>query len=108
MCLRLSIYSPLNLSYLRSHPLPLPPSLPLLSQLVYCLAHFKGDEKVPSYIHQLIDPSEQTEPPQEGGRSRDSFFGFTEDDYLALLTKNPETLFQDDSYMKHLRRHATK
>ena len=39
---------------------------------------------------------------------KSSRYGFTEDDYIALLTKNPETLFQDESYMKHLRRNATK
>ena len=39
---------------------------------------------------------------------KSSRHGFTEDDYVALLAKNPETLFQDESYMKHLRRNATK
>ena len=39
---------------------------------------------------------------------KSSRYGFTEDDYVALLSKNPETLFQDESYMKHLRRNATK
>ena len=39
---------------------------------------------------------------------KSSRYGFTEDDYVALLGKNPETLFQDESYMKHLRRNATK
>lgn len=74
-------------------------------QLIYCLAHFKGDEKIPPYIHCLIDPSEVTET---GSEAESQFSHFTEDDYLALLSKNPETLFQDESYMKHLRRHAHK
>ena len=39
---------------------------------------------------------------------KSSRYGFTEDDYITLLAKNPETLFQDESYMKHLRRNATK
>ena len=39
---------------------------------------------------------------------KSSRHGFSEDDYVALLGKNPETLFQDESYMKHLRRNATK
>ncbi len=79
------------------------------TQLVYCMAHFHGDEKVTQYIHHLIDPSEDTEPGSEQGpRPGEDLFGFTEDDYLALLMKNPETLFQDDSYMKHLRRHSTR
>ena len=72
-------------------------------QLIYCLAHFKGDEKIPPYIHRLIDPSEVTEVGEDAEGSQ-----FTEDDYLALLSKNPETLFQEEAYMKHLRRHAHK
>ncbi|CAI8021600.1 Chromodomain-helicase-DNA-binding protein 7 [Geodia barretti] len=71
--------------------------------LIYCLAHFKGDEKIPPYIHRLIDPSEVTEVGEDAEGSQ-----FTEDDYLALLSKNPETLFQEEAYMKHLRRHAHK
>ena len=74
-------------------------------QLIYCLAHFKGDERIPPYIHRLIDPSEITET---GDEAESQFSHFTEDDYLALLSKNPETLFQDEGYMKHLRRHAHK
>ena len=72
-------------------------------QLIYCLAHFKGDERIPPYIHRLIDPGEVTEVGEDAEGSQ-----FTEDDYLALLSKNPETLFQDEAYMKHLRRHAHK
>lgn len=91
------------------------PSLPLShwrpslshAQLVYCLAHFTGDDKVPPYIHHLIDPSEVTERSADG-TAVSVFSNFTEDDYLALRMKNPETLFQDETYMKHLRRHANK
>lgn len=79
----------------------------LTSQLVYCLAHFTGDDKVPPYIHRLIDPSEVTERNADG-IPVNLFTDFTEDDYLALRMKNPETLFQDETYMKHLRRHANK
>ena len=78
-----------------------------LSQLVYCLTHFTGDDKVPPYIHHLIDPSEVTERSADG-TAVSLFSNFTEDDYLALRMKNPETLFQDETYMKHLRRHANK
>ena len=39
---------------------------------------------------------------------KSSRHGFSEDDYLGLLARSPEILFQDDSYMKHLRRNATK
>jgi len=79
----------------------------LTSQLVYCLAHFTGDDKVSPYIHRLIDPSEVTERNADG-IPVNLFTDFTEDDYLALRMKNPETLFQDETYMKHLRRHANK
>jgi SNF2 family DNA or RNA helicase len=75
------------------------------TMLVYCLNHFNGDEKVQLYIHQLIDPSVTTEDTQ---KSSGFYTGFTEDDYLALMAKDPETLFQEESYMKHLRRHATR
>ena len=74
---------------------------------MYCLAHFTGDDKVPPYIHHLIDPSEVTERSADG-TAVSVFSNFTEDDYLALRMKNPETLFQDETYMKHLRRHANK
>ena len=61
------------------------------------------------YIHKLIDPSEVTESRgQPNGDEQDMFSDFTEDDYLALMAKDPETLFQDESYMKHLRRHSTR
>ena len=35
-------------------------------------------------------------------------FAFTEDDYLALIAKDSESLFQDEMYMKHLRKHANR
>ena len=93
-----------------------PLSLSLSLQLVYCLRHFSGDEKVKLYIHRLIDPSEVTEEEEEPsdprasstGRKKGLFSRFTEDDYLALMAKDPESLFQEESYMKHLRRHSTR
>ena len=60
------------------------------------------------YIHQLIDPSIITEESESGDKKKAYFSGFTEDDYLALMAKEPDTLFQDESYMKHLRRHSTR
>ena len=82
-----------------------------LVQLVYCLHNFTGDERVKLYIHQLIDPSIITEESERGGtgdKRKAYFSGFTEDDYLALMAKEPDSLFQDESYMKHLRRHSTR
>eukprot|EP00731_Ephydatia_muelleri_P027006 Em0018g1106a len=69
--------------------------------LVYCLSHFTGDDKVRPYIHRLVDPSEDPE-----GLLLDR--EFTEEDFLAMLSKDPEALFPDDTYMKHLRRHTNK
>ena len=79
--------------------------------MIYCLHHFSGDEKVKLYLHQMIDPSVLTEEvsvDRETGRTRGLFSHFTEDDYLALRAKDPESLFQEVSYMKHLRRHSTR
>ena len=53
------------------------------------------------YIHHLVDPSEDPE-----GLLLDR--EFTEEDFLAMLSKDPEALFPDETYMKHLRRHANK
>lgn len=81
------------------------------TMLVYCLHNFSGDERVKIYIHQLIDPSIITEESERGGtgdKRKAYFSGFTEDDYLALMAKEPDSLFQDESYMKHLRRHSTR
>ena len=80
-------------------------------QLIYCLHHFSGDEKVKLYIHRMIDPSEVTEEVDvdpETGMKKGIFSRFTEDDYLALMAKDSESLFQELSYMKHLRRHSTR
>ena len=79
------------------------------SQLVYCLVHFTGDDKVPPYINRLIDPSIETEEKSKDDETFSSFYqDFDEEDYLTLRLKDPELLFQDNSYMKHLRRHANK
>ena len=57
----------------------------------------------------MIDPSIQTEDTSDDSSSPPGYFtGFTEEDYFALMAKDPETLFQEESYMKHLRRHSTK
>ncbi len=58
----------------------------------------------------MIDPSEITEDITDvkTGKSSGLLTRFTEDDYLALLAKEPESLFQETSYMKHLRRHSTR
>ena len=75
---------------------------------MYCLHHFNGDEKVKLYLHRLIDPSEITEEYPDNEDRVAIFSHFTEDDYLALMAKDSESLFQDSAYMKHLRRHSTR
>ena len=59
----------------------------------------------------MIDPSVLTEEvsvDRETGQKQGLFSHFMEDDYLALRAKDPESLFQEVSYMKHLRRHSTR
>ena len=58
----------------------------------------------------MIDPSEVTEDiiDTKTGKKKGLFTRFTEDDYLALMAKDSESLFQEVSYMKHLRRHSTR
>ncbi len=74
-------------------------------QLIYCLAHFTGDDKVTVYVNRLINPSIVTENQLED----DGFYqAFDEEDLTQLRTKDPETLFEDVTYMKHLVRHANK
>lgn len=74
---------------------------------MYCLANFTGDGQVPPYILRLLDPTYITESPPSG--EEDSlYYEFTLDDFQILRCKEPETLFQDETYMKHLRRHSNK
>jgi hypothetical protein len=76
--------------------------------LVYCLHHFKGDEKARPLIHRLIDPSEEAPGKPDLATLHANPFAFTEDDYLALMAKDPETLFQEEVYKKHLKKHANR
>lgn len=76
-------------------------------QLTYCLAHFSGDDKVPPYIINLLDPSIITETPTSH-QGEDFYYDFSMEDFHILNEKDPENLFQDVSYRKHLRRHSNK
>ena len=90
-----------------SPPPPPPPPHPHSPQLMYCLAHFSGDDRVPPYLMRLLDPSVVTETPalqhEEG-----FYYDFSPEDYQILCEKDPEYLFQDVSYRKHLKRHSNK
>ena len=74
---------------------------------MYCLSNFTGDEKVPPYILHLLDPSIVTETPT-ASQGEDFFYDFSPEDFQILQEKDPETLFQDVTYRKHLRRHSNK
>ena len=64
-----------------------------------------------AYIHTLLDPTSAVSQSQAGGGAGGcGLFDLkmSEEDYYALLERDPDTLFQDETYMKHLRRHANK
>lgn len=75
---------------------------------MYCLNHFSGDEKVVPYVLNLMNPSVVSEYPMAGQSDEDFYYDFSPEDFQVLKEKDPETLFQDLSYRKHLRRHANK
>ncbi|XP_069797186.1 chromodomain-helicase-DNA-binding protein 8 isoform X2 [Narcine bancroftii] len=91
--------------------------------LVYCLLHYRGDEKIKGFIWDLITPTEngQTKElqnhsglsaPVPRGRkgkkmkSQSSGFDVQKADWIRKC--NPEVLLQDDSYKKHLKHHCNK
>uniref|UniRef100_A0A8C2AJN3 Chromodomain helicase DNA binding protein 6 n=1 Tax=Cyprinus carpio TaxID=7962 RepID=A0A8C2AJN3_CYPCA len=72
--------------------------------LVYCVRHYKGDDKIKSFIWDLITPTKdghnqklknQLSPPE-----------LKNADWLVHC--NPEVVLQDDSYKKHLKQHCNK
>jgi len=74
---------------------------------MYCLAHFTGDNQVPPYITRLLDPAYITENPPTI-EEESLYYDFSSEDFAILQEKDPKSLFQDHSYMKHLRRHANR
>ncbi|XP_059807289.1 chromodomain-helicase-DNA-binding protein 8-like [Hypanus sabinus] len=91
--------------------------------LVYCLLHYRGDEKIKGFIWDLITPTEngQTKElqnhsglsaPVPRGRkgkkikSQSSSFDVQKADWIRKC--NPDVLLQDDSYKKHLKHHCNK
>ncbi|XP_077348882.1 chromodomain-helicase-DNA-binding protein 7 isoform X2 [Lithobates pipiens] len=91
--------------------------------LVYCLNHYRGDENIKSFIWDLITPTEDGQTralvnhsglsaPVPRGRkgkkvkSQNSQPVFKHADWLPSC--NPDTLFQEDSYKKHLKHHCNK
>ncbi|XP_041103529.1 chromodomain-helicase-DNA-binding protein 7-like isoform X1 [Polyodon spathula] len=91
--------------------------------LVYCLNHYKGDENIKSFIWDLITPTEDGQTralqnhsglsaPVPRGRKGKKVKTQSAQPVLQkagwLATCNPDTLFQEDSYKKHLKHHCNK
>uniref|UniRef100_A0A7M4G2F1 Chromodomain helicase DNA binding protein 7 n=1 Tax=Crocodylus porosus TaxID=8502 RepID=A0A7M4G2F1_CROPO len=91
--------------------------------LVYCLNHYKGDENIKSFIWDLITPTADGQTralvnhsglsaPVPRGRkgkkvkAQSSQPVLQDADWLASC--NPDILFQEDSYKKHLKHHCNK
>ncbi|XP_032738507.1 chromodomain-helicase-DNA-binding protein 7 isoform X3 [Lontra canadensis] len=91
--------------------------------LVYCLNHYKGDENIKSFIWDLITPTADGQtralvnhsglsaPVPRGRKGKkvkaQSTHPMVQDaDWLAGC--NPDALFQEDSYKKHLKHHCNK
>nr|XP_015209125.1 PREDICTED: chromodomain-helicase-DNA-binding protein 7 isoform X1 [Lepisosteus oculatus]XP_015209126.1 PREDICTED: chromodomain-helicase-DNA-binding protein 7 isoform X1 [Lepisosteus oculatus]XP_015209127.1 PREDICTED: chromodomain-helicase-DNA-binding protein 7 isoform X1 [Lepisosteus oculatus] len=91
--------------------------------LVYCLNHYKGDENIKSFIWDLITPTEDGQTralqnhsglsaPVPRGRKGKKVKTQAAQPFIQqadwLASCNPDTLFQEDSYKKHLKHHCNK
>ncbi|XP_077154434.1 chromodomain-helicase-DNA-binding protein 8 [Ranitomeya variabilis] len=90
--------------------------------LVYCLLHYRGDENIKSFIWDLITPSENGKtkqlqnhsglsiPVPRGRKGKkiksQSSFDIQKADWIRKY--NPDTLFQDEGYKKHLKHQCNK
>ncbi|XP_043913895.1 chromodomain-helicase-DNA-binding protein 8 [Protopterus annectens] len=90
--------------------------------LVYCLLHYKGDESIKGFIWELITPGENGKakelqnhsglsiPVPRGRKGKkvksQSTFDIHKADWVRKY--NPETLFVDASYKKHLKHQCNK
>ncbi|XP_075597457.1 chromodomain-helicase-DNA-binding protein 8 [Balearica regulorum gibbericeps] len=85
--------------------------------LVYCLLHYRGDENIKGFIWDLISPTENGKakelqnhsglsiPVPRGRKGKKVKSQSTFDVHKAewIRKYNPDTLFQDESYKKHLK-----
>ncbi|KAH0617682.1 hypothetical protein JD844_016167 [Phrynosoma platyrhinos] len=91
--------------------------------LVYCLNHYKGDENIKSFIWDLITPTADGQTralvnhsglsaPVPRGRKGKKVKAQSSQPVLQnadwLVSCNPDALFQEDSYKKHLKHHCNK
>ncbi|XP_053322550.1 chromodomain-helicase-DNA-binding protein 7 [Spea bombifrons] len=91
--------------------------------LVYCLNHYRGDENIKSFIWDLITPTEDGQTralvnhsglsaPVPRGRKGKKVKSQNSQPVLKhaewLQSCNPDALFQEDSYKKHLKHHCNK
>ncbi|CAB1314478.1 unnamed protein product [Coregonus sp. 'balchen'] len=91
--------------------------------LVYCLRHYKGDDKIKSFIWDLITPAKDghkqdlqnhsglSAPVPRGrkGKKLKNQLSVPEMKHADWLVNcNPEVVLQDDSYKKHLKQHCNK
>ncbi|XP_039555438.1 chromodomain-helicase-DNA-binding protein 6 isoform X7 [Passer montanus] len=92
--------------------------------LVYCVKHYKGDEKIKSFIWDLITPTKDGQNQalqnhsgslsapvprgRKGKKTKNQMLlpEIKNADWLA--TCNPEVVLHDDSYKKHLKQHCNK
>uniref|UniRef100_UPI0037E89DC5 chromodomain-helicase-DNA-binding protein 6 isoform X2 n=1 Tax=Semicossyphus pulcher TaxID=241346 RepID=UPI0037E89DC5 len=91
--------------------------------LVYCLRHYKGDDKIKSFIWDLITPTKEGQdqallnhsglsaPVPRGRKGKKLKNQLTVPELKNadwLVHCNPEVVLQDDSYKKHLKQHCNK
>ncbi|XP_049893601.1 chromodomain-helicase-DNA-binding protein 6 isoform X1 [Epinephelus moara] len=91
--------------------------------LVYCLRHYKGDDKIKSFIWDLITPTKEGQdqallnhsglsapvPRGRKGKKLKNQLNVPEVKNADWLVHcNPEVVLQDDSYKKHLKQHCNK
>ncbi|KAG9341958.1 hypothetical protein JZ751_018275 [Albula glossodonta] len=91
--------------------------------LAYCLVHYRGDDKIKSFMWDLIAPTEDgrtkelqnhlglsTPVPRgrKGKKVKTQVSSFDIHKAEWLRKHNPEHLLQDDGYKKHLKHHCNK
>ncbi|XP_069735241.1 chromodomain-helicase-DNA-binding protein 8 isoform X2 [Phaenicophaeus curvirostris] len=90
--------------------------------LVYCLLHYRGDENIKSFIWDLISPGENGKskelqnhsglsipvPRGRKGKKVKNQSGFDVHKAEWIRKYNPDALFQDESYKKHLKHQCNK